>query len=34
LGGITQAEIISFFLVLIGLLGCLILYKNNKKAIQ
>jgi prolipoprotein diacylglyceryltransferase len=34
LGGITQAEIISFCLVLIGLLGCLILYKNNKKAIQ
>ena len=34
LGGITQAEIISFCLVLIGLLGCLILYKNNKKTIQ
>jgi prolipoprotein diacylglyceryltransferase len=34
LGGITQAEIISFCLVLIGLLGCLILYRNNKKAIQ
>jgi phosphatidylglycerol:prolipoprotein diacylglycerol transferase len=34
LGGITQAEIISFCLVLIGLLGCLILYKNNKKTIE
>jgi len=34
LGGITQAEIISFCLVLIGLLGCIILYRNNKKAIQ
>jgi len=34
LGGITQAEIISFFLVLIGLLGCIILYKNNKTATQ
>ena len=34
LGGITQAEIISFCLVLIGLLGCIILYKNNKKTIQ
>jgi len=34
LGGITQAEIISFCLVLIGLLGCIILYKNNKKIIQ
>jgi prolipoprotein diacylglyceryltransferase len=34
LGGITQAEIISFCLVLIGLLGCIILYKNNKKATQ
>ena len=33
LGGITQAEIISFCLVLIGLLGCLILYKNNKRTI-
>ena len=33
LGGITQAEIISFCLVLIGLLGCIILYRNNKKAI-
>lgn len=34
LGGITQAEIISFCLVLIGLLGCIILYKNNKKTTQ
>ena len=34
LGGITQAEIISFCLVLIGLLGCFILYSNNKKTIQ
>ena len=34
LGGITQAEIISFCLVLIGLLGCIILYRNNKKTIQ
>jgi len=33
LGGITQAEIISFCLVLIGLLGCFILYKNNKRTI-
>jgi phosphatidylglycerol:prolipoprotein diacylglycerol transferase len=33
LGGITQAEIISFCLVLIGLLGCITLYKNNKKTI-
>ena len=29
LGGITQAEIISFCLVLIGLLGCIILYKKK-----
>ena len=34
LGGITQAEIISFCLVLIGLLGCIILYKNNQRTIQ
>jgi len=34
LGGITQAEIISFFLVIIGLLGCIVLYKNNKKVTQ
>jgi phosphatidylglycerol:prolipoprotein diacylglycerol transferase len=34
LGGITQAEIISFCLVLIGLLGCIILYKNKKKITQ
>ena len=34
LGGITQAEIISFCLVLIGLLGCIILYRNNKKITQ
>jgi phosphatidylglycerol:prolipoprotein diacylglycerol transferase len=34
LGGITQAEIISFCLVLIGLLGCIILYRNNKRATQ
>ena len=33
LGGITQAEIISFCLVLIGLLGCIILYRNNKRTI-
>jgi prolipoprotein diacylglyceryltransferase len=33
-GGITQAEIISFCLVLIGLLGCIIMYRNNKKAIE
>ena len=33
LGGITQAEIISFCLVLIGLLGWIILYKNNKRDI-
>jgi phosphatidylglycerol:prolipoprotein diacylglycerol transferase len=33
LGGITQAEIISFCLVLIGLLGWMILYKNNKREI-
>ena len=32
LGGITQAEIISFCLVLIGLLGCIILYKNKKRS--
>ena len=32
LGGITQAEIISFSLILIGLLGCIMLYKNNKRA--
>ena len=30
-GGITQAEIISFCLVLIGSLGCLILLIKNKK---
>ena len=34
LGGITQAEIISFCLVLIGLLGCIVLYTNNKKTIN
>ena len=34
LGGITQAEIISFCLVLIGLLGCIVLYKSNKKSTQ
>ena len=33
LGGITQAEIISFCLILIGLLGCIFLYKNNKRTI-
>ena len=33
LGGITQAEIISSCLVLIGLLGCIILYRNNNKTI-
>ena len=30
LGGVTQAEIISSCLVLIGLLGCIILYKNKR----
>ncbi len=34
LGGITQAEIISFCLVLIGLLGYIVLYTNNKKTIN
>ena len=34
LGGITQAEIISFCLIIIGLLGYIILYKNNKRTIQ
>jgi prolipoprotein diacylglyceryltransferase len=29
LGGITQAEIISFSLILLGSAGCLILYKNK-----
>ena len=29
LGGITQAEIISFFLILIGILGCTLLYKEK-----
>ena len=33
LGGVTQAEIISLCLVLIGFLGCIILYKNNKRDI-
>ena len=28
-GGITQAEIISFFLIVIGLFGCIVLYKKN-----
>ncbi|MAW21036.1 MAG: diacylglyceryl transferase [Flavobacteriales bacterium] len=32
LGGITQAEIISFCLVLIGITGCTILYNKNKKS--
>ena len=31
LGGITQAEIISFSLILIGLLGCVFLIRNNQK---
>ena len=31
LGGITQAEIISFSLILIGLLGCFLLVRNNQK---
>ncbi|MBT3417910.1 MAG: diacylglyceryl transferase [Flavobacteriales bacterium] len=31
LGGITQAEIISFCLILIGVLGTFILYRNNRK---
>ena len=34
LGGITQAEIISASLVLIGLLGIFLLYKKNKNIIQ
>jgi len=33
LGGITQAEIISSCLVILGLLGCIILYRNNKSTI-
>jgi len=31
LGGITQAEIISFCLIIIGIIGCILLYLNNKK---
>ena len=31
LGGITQAEIISFSLILIGILGCVFLIRNNQK---
>jgi prolipoprotein diacylglyceryltransferase len=31
LGGITQAEIISFCLILIGIIGAWLLYKNNKE---
>ena len=34
LGGITQAEIISFCLVLIGVIGSIILYNKNKKPTQ
>ena len=34
LGGITQAEIISFCLILIGLLGSVFLFRNNKRANQ
>tara|TARA_B100001758_G_C18401362_1_gene609236 strand:- start:387 stop:1559 length:1173 start_codon:yes stop_codon:yes gene_type:complete len=34
LGGVTQAEIISFCLVLIGLVSCIILYRNNNNKIQ
>ena len=34
LGGITQAEIISASLVLIGLLGIFLLYRKSKKIIQ
>ena len=30
-GGITQAEIISFCLVILGLIGCFLLFRNNKK---
>ena len=30
-GGITQAEIISFLLVLVGFLGSIIFYRKNKK---
>jgi hypothetical protein len=30
LGGITQAEMISFCLLLSGLLGCIVLYKNKR----
>lgn len=32
LGGITQAEIISFCLILIGVLGCFYLFRNAKQA--
>ena len=34
LGGVTQAEIISFCFVLIGLVSCIILCRNNNNKIQ
>lgn len=34
LGGITQAEIISFLLVVIGIIGCFLLYKRDGKTTQ
>jgi len=33
-GGITQAEIISFCLVILGLIGCILLHSNNKNTNQ
>jgi len=30
-GGITQAQIIALVLIVLGLLGCIVLYNNNKK---
>lgn len=32
LGGITQAEIISFLLIIVGLTGCVYLWRSTKKA--
>lgn len=34
LGGITQAEIISFSLILIGIIGCFILYRKEESTTQ
>ena len=31
LGGITQAEIVSFCLIVLGFLGALFLYQNSKR---